>query len=187
MAEFEREFREAMGNDIDLGAAFEAMFGIIRRHHLSVPPRVNMLLLVIVQIEGTARQLDPGFDLTATLQSYGADLLKRRFSPQQLQKEAVRSFRDWTRLLREIPRETVSLLERIQRGELQIHVQQHGLQGPLNRLTYGIVVAALLLGSALLWAMAAPPAPWGVSIFGVLGAALGVGLTLHLLYLIGRA
>jgi ubiquinone biosynthesis protein len=187
VAEFVGEFRESMGNNLDLGAAFEAMFGIIRRHHLVVPPRVNMLLLVIVQIEGTARQLDPDFDLTATLQSYGADLLKRRFSPQQLQKEAVRSFRDWSRLLREIPRETVNLLERIQRGELQIHVQQHGLQAPLHRLTYGIIVAALLLGSALLWALAAPPAPWGISIFGVLGAALGLALAFHLLYLIWRA
>ena len=187
VAEFVGEFRESMGSNLDLGAAFEAMFGIIRKHHLVVPPRVNMLLLVIVQVEGTARQLDPEFDLTATLQTYGADLLKRRFSPQQLQKEVVRSFRDWSRLWSALPRETVNLLERIQRGELQIHVQQHGMQGPLNRLTYGIVVAALLLGSALLWAMSAPPAPWGVSIFGVLGVLLGLALAAHLLYLIWRA
>lgn len=187
VAEFIGEFRKAMGANLDLGAAFEAMFGIIRKHHLVVPPRVNMLLLVIVQIEGTARQLDPAFDLTATLQNYGADLLKRRFSPQQLQKEVVRSFRDWSRLLKALPRETVNLLERTQRGELQIHVQQHGMQGPVHRLTYGIVVAALLLGSSLLWAMAAPPAIWGVSVFGALGALLGLALAAHLLYLIWRS
>ncbi|HQY92061.1 AarF/ABC1/UbiB kinase family protein [Caldilinea sp.] len=187
VAEFIGEFRESMDGNLDLGAAFEAMFGIIRRHHLVVPPRINLLLLVIVQIEGTARQLDPAFDLTATLQSYGADLLKRRFSPQQLQKEVVRSFRDWSRLLKALPRETVNLLERTQRGELQIHVQQHGLQASLSRLTYGILVSALLLGSSLLWALAAPPALWGVSIFGVLGAVLGLALAAHLLYLVWRA
>jgi len=187
VAEFVGEFRESIGGSLDLGAAFESMFGIIRRHHLAVPPRVNMLLLVIVQIEGTARQLDPAFDLTVTLQSYGADLLLKRFSPQQLQKEVVRSFRDWSRLLKALPRETVALLERTQRGELQFHVQQHGVQGPLNRLTYGILVAALFLGAALLWATAAPPALWGVSIVGVLGVALALALGAHLLYLIWRA
>ncbi|MBE2239068.1 MAG: AarF/ABC1/UbiB kinase family protein [Caldilineaceae bacterium] len=187
VAEFVGEFRESVDGNLDLGAAFEAMFGIIRRHHLVVPPRVNLLLLVIVQIEGAARELDPAFDLTGTLQRYGADLLKRRFSPQQLQKEMVRSFRDWSRLLKALPRETLNLLERTQRGELQIHVQQHGLQGSLNRLTYGILVAALLLGSSLLWALAAPPALWGVSIFGVLGAALGLALAAHLLYLVWRS
>lgn len=187
VAEFIGEYGESLRGGLDLGAAFEAMFAIIRKHHLVVPPRVNMLLLVIVQIEGTARQLDPDFDLTGTLQGYGADLLRKRFSPQQLQKEVVRTFRDWRHLLRTLPRDTTTLLERIQRGDLQIRVQQQGMQGPLNRLTYGILVAALLLGSALLWAMAAPPALWGISIFGVLGVALGLALGAHLLYLIWRA
>lgn len=187
VADFVGEFRDTMGGNLDIGAAFESMFAIIRKHHLVVPPRVNMLLLVIVQTEGTARQLDPDFDLTATLKSYGTDLLKRRFSPQQVQREAVRSFRDWSRLLKALPRETVNLLERTQRGELQIHVQQHGVQRPLDRLTYGIVVAAILLGSALLWALAAPPAIFGISIVGALGVALGLALATHLLYLVWRA
>jgi ubiquinone biosynthesis protein len=187
VAEFIGEFRDSVDSNLDLGAAFESMFGIIRKHHLVVPPRVNMLLLVIVQIEGTARQLDPAFDLTATLERFGADLIRRRFSLQQLQKEAVRSFRDWSRLLKELPREVVNLIDRTQRGDLQIHVQQHGYQAQFNRLTYGILVAALLLGSSLLWAMAAPPVLWGVSIFGVLGALLGVTLAAHLLYLIWRS
>lgn len=187
VADFIGEFRDTMGGNLDIGAAFESMFAIIRKHHLVVPPRVNMLLLVIVQTEGTARQLDPDFDLTATLKSYGTDLLKRRFSPQQLQREAVRSFRDWSRLLKALPRETVNLLERTQRGELQIHVQQHGMQRPLDRLTYGIVVAAILLGSAFMWALVAPPAIFGVSIVGTLGVALGLTLAAHLLYLVWRA
>ena len=187
VADFVGEFRDTMGGSLDIGAAFESMFAIIRKHHLVVPPRVNMLLLVIVQTEGTARQLDPEFDLTATLKSYGTDLLKRRFSPQQLQREAVRSFRDWSRLLKALPRETVNLLERTQRGELQIHVQQHGMQRPVDRLTYGIVVAAILLGSALLWAFAAPPVLFGISIIGALGVALGLALAAHLLYLVWRA
>lgn len=187
VAEFVGEFGESLQGGLDLGAAFEAMFAIIRKHHLVVPSRVNMLLLVIVQIEGTARLLDPDFDLTDALQSYGADLLRRRFSPQQLQKELLRTARDWRHLLRTLPRDTAMVLERIQRGDLQIRVQQQGLQAPLNRLTYGILVAALLLGSTLLWALAAPPALWGVSIFGVMGTALGLALGAHLLYLIWRA
>ena len=187
VADFVGEFRDTMGGEFDIGAAFESMFVIIRKHHLAVPPRVNMLLLVIVQIEGTARQLDPDFDLTATLKSYGTDLLKRRFSPQQLQREAARSLRDWNRLLKALPRETVNLLERTQRGELQVHVQQHGMQQPLDRLAYGVVVAALLLGSALLWALAAPPTLFGISIVGALSAVLGLVLAAHLLYLIWRA
>ena len=187
VAEFVGEFANTASGQINLSAAFESMFGIIRTHHLIVPPRVNMLLLVIVQTEGTARGLDPEFNLAGTLKSYGAGLLKRRFSPGRVQREFLRSFRDWSRLLQAVPRETVNLLERAQRGELQIHVQQHGIEKPLTRLAYSIVVAALFLGSTLLWAASAPPTLFGVSVFGVLGVALALVLGLNVLFLLWRS
>lgn len=186
VADFVGEFSTGT-TKLNLGAAFESMFAIIRRHRLVVPPRVNMLMLVIVQTEGTARGLDPDFNLADALQGYGSVFLKRQFNPRRIQRDAVRSYRDWSRLLEALPRTTLSLLERTQRGELKINVQQHGIASPLNRLTYGILVAALLLGSTLLWAAAAPPALWGISIFGFLGAALGLLLGAHLLFLIWRS
>ena len=187
VAEFLAEYGDTATGGFNLGAAFESMFGIIRKYHLIVPPRVNMLLLVVVQTEGTARGIDPDFDLTAALKGYGADLLQRRFSPRNLLREVTRSYRDWSRLLKAVPRETVSLLERAQKGELQIHVQQHGLQAPLNRLAYSVLVAALFLGSTLLWALSAPPTLFGVSVFGALGVLLALALGLHILLLLLRA
>ena len=86
-----------------------------------------------------------------------------------------------------MPRETVNLLERAQRGELQIHVQQHGIEKPLTRLAYSIVVAALFLGSTLLWAASAPPTLFGISVFGVLGVALALVLGLNVLFLLWRS
>jgi ubiquinone biosynthesis protein len=186
VSEFLGEFGDISGG-LDLGPAFTAMFGIIRKHKLVVPARVNMLLLVIVQIEGTARFLDPDFDLTEALQGFGLDLLQRRYSPKRLGREAFRSVREWQRLLDALPRESLQLLERTRSGDLHFSVEQPSLAGPLNRLTYGILVAALLLGSALMWSMAAPPTLWGVSVVGFLGVVLGIALGLHLLYLMVRS
>jgi ubiquinone biosynthesis protein len=185
VAEFIGEFGDMSGG-LDLAPAFTAMFGIIRRHKLVVPARVNMLLLVIVQIEGTARFLDPDFDLTAALQGFGLDLLQRRYSPKRLGRETFRSVREWQRLLDALPRESLQLLERTRSGDLRFTIDQPTLAGPLNRLTYGILVAALLLSAALLWGLAAPPTLWGVSIIGFLGVALGLFLGAHLLFLIWR-
>ena len=68
VADFVGEFAEVSSAQLNLGAAFESMFAIIRRYHLTVPARVNMLLLVVVQTEGTARQLDPQFNLVDALE-----------------------------------------------------------------------------------------------------------------------
>ncbi len=186
VAEFIAEFGNAPGG-IDLGAAFESMFGIIRTHHLLVPARVNMLLLVIVQTEGTARLLDPNFDMAKALRGYGSDLARRRFSPKRVQKELTRAYRDWTRLIRAVPREAVALLEQAQRGEIQIHVQQHGMERPMNRLNIGIMTSALLLGSAMLWAAGAPPTLFGISVFGALGVALALFMGFLVLVQIWRS
>ena len=186
VAEFVGEFGDMSGG-FDLGAAFTSMFDIIRKHKLVAPARVNMLLLVIVQIEGTARFLDPDFDLTQALQGFGVDLLQRRYSPKRVGREAFRSLREWQRLLDALPRELLQLLERTRSGELRFSVEQPSLTGPLNRLTYGIVVAALFLGSSLMLGMAAQPALWGVSVFGFLGILLAILLGLHLLYLLWRS
>ncbi len=186
VADFLGEFSD-ISNGLDLAPAFNAMFAIIRKHRLVVPPRVNMLLLVVVQIDGTARYLDPDFDLNGALQGVGLNLLQRRYSPKRLGREGVRSLREWLRLADALPRESLQLLERTRRGDLRLVVDQPALTGPLNRLTYGIVIAALFLGSALLWSMAAPPTLWGVSVFGFLGVLLGVGLGAHLLFLMWRS
>ena len=188
VADFVGEFAEMTSAQLNLGAAFESMFDIIRNHHLTVPARVNMLLLVVVQIEGTARQLDPAVQRgqraqAATAPTWcGGVLPPGDFSA----RGCVRS-RIGAACSTRCPGEVLGLLERTQRGDLQIHVQQHGLQGPLHRLTLGILVSAALLGSAMLWAMSAPPVLFGISIFGVLGVALGLALALYLLYLIWRA
>lgn len=186
VADFLGEFSDISGG-LELGPAFQAMFGIIRRHRLVVPPRVNMLLLVVVQIDGTARYLDPAFDLNGALQGVGLDLLQRRYSPKRLGREGLRSVREWLRLADALPRESLQLLERTRRGDLRLVIDQPALVGPLNRLTYGVVIAALVLASALLWGLSAPPTLWGVSVFGFLGVLLGVGLGAHLLFLMWRS
>jgi ubiquinone biosynthesis protein len=186
VADFIGEFSNVVGG-LELAPAFQAMFGIIRRHRLLVPARVNMLLLVVVQIDGTARYLDPDFDFNGALQGIGMNLLQRRYSPKRLGREGLRSFREWLRLVDALPRESLQLLERTRRGDLRMIVDQPALIGPVNRLTYGIVVAALFLGSALLWGLAAPPLLWGVSVFGFLGFLLGLGLGAHLLFLMWRS
>jgi ubiquinone biosynthesis protein len=186
VAEFIGEFGDMSGG-LDLGPAFTSMFGIIRRHKLVVPARVNMLLLVIVQIEGTARFLDPDYDLTNALQGFGLDLLQRRYSPKRLGREAFRSVREWQRLLDALPRESLQLLERTRSGDLRFTMEQPTLVGPINRVAYGIIVSALLLASALLWGLAAPPTLWGVSVFGFLGVVLALLLGTHLLFLIWRS
>src|SRR5581483_10952033 len=48
---------------LQLGAALTEMTDIIRKHELILPSRVSLLIKVLVMLEGTARQLNPTFNL----------------------------------------------------------------------------------------------------------------------------
>jgi len=187
VAEFVGEFGAQNVESLNLGAAFEAMFRIIRTHHLIVPARVNMLLLVVVQLEGTATGLDPNFNITRALQGYGVNLALRRFAPERIQRDLSRTYRDWSRLFKTGPRDLSNLLDRIQRGDISVRTEQQGMQAPVNRLTYGILIAALFLGSAMLWSSMAPPLLFGIPVIAMLGVGLALFLGFHLLILLWRA
>ena len=75
----------------------------------------------------------------------------------------TRLYRDLSRFIRVAPRETLGVLEQLRSGDLHIHIHQHGIEKPLNRLTYGIMTSALLLGSSVMWAVGAKPTLFGVS------------------------
>ncbi len=187
VADFVGEFGTQNIEQINLGAAFEAMFRIISTHHLIAPARVNMLLLVVVQLEGTATGLDPDFNITRALQGYGVNLALRRFAPERIQRDLSRTYRDWSHLIRTGPRDLSSLLERIQRGDITVRTEQQGMQAPINRLAYGILIAALFLGSTMLWSSMAPPLLFGIPVIAMLGVGLALFLGFHMLVLLLRA
>ena len=180
VSDFIAEYSDMGPGNLDISAVFNDMFALIRRHKLVVPARVSMLLLVVVQLEGTARLLDPEFNLTERLGRYRQTLVQRRFSPQRLGRQALRSYQDWNRLIKALPRELVDVLERTRKGDLEVKINDLGRDRQTNRLTYGIVNASLFLGSALLLAMKMPPLLFGVSVLGALGLAFSFLLVLNL-------
>ena len=86
-----------------------------------------------------------------------------------------------------IKRDVATILERAQSGQLHAQLELTGLDRPMNRLVYGIVIAALFMGSALLWANDVPPRISVVSIIGAAGTILSLIFGLNLLHKIRKS
>ena len=93
-----------------------------------------------------------------------------------------RAYRDWDRLIEVVPRDLAEILREIRSGALTVRQQHPRLETAVNRLVLGILTAALLVGSADLWARNALPVVFGISIPGLLGyiAALAFGFKMFL-------
>ena len=66
-------------------------------------------------------------------------------------------------------------------GTFSVHLDLRHIDPVINRLVLGVMTAALLVSSSLLWSMKAPPTIGGVSVFGSAGYLIAAYLGWRLL------
>ena len=173
--------------DVDVSAALNDLFGLIRRYHVVLPAQLSLLLRTLVVLEGTSRSLVRDFSLAELMEPFYAKALRRRASPRRLLRRLQRAYRDWDRLLDVLPRDLREVLGRLREGSFRVSLQHSHLDAVVNRLTLGILVAALLLGSSVLWTSDAPPRLGSISLLGLLGYVVAGYLGLRLMRAIRRS
>ncbi len=75
-----------------------------------------------------------------------------------------------------LPQGLIDIVEQIQSGRFDVHLEHRGLEPSVNRLVLGMLASALFLGSSMLLRTAVPPTIKGVSIPGAAGCLVSIGL-----------
>lgn len=187
VAEFIAHYASQPIQDFDLGGALEDVVGLIRRYRITLPPRLSMLIKMLVVLEGSARILEPSFNLVEVIGPYQKHLLLRGFSFKRRFLKARRLVGEVEGLLEVLPRNLVDLMEQLQTGTFDVHLDHRGLEPSVNRLVWGLMTSALFLGSSLLLSFEVPPILAGYSLLGLIGVGISAVLGLRLLRAIGKS
>ncbi len=169
----------------DLSGALNEMMEYIRRYRIMLPARIAMLLKALVTLEGTARLISPKFSLVEMMQPYRRKLVLRRFSPRRRLRKLHRLLWELDHLLDILPRGIADVLDQMQSGRFDIHLDHRGLEPSVNRLVLGMLASALFVSSALLLSFKVAPLV-GVgplketSMLGAVAAVVSVGLGVRL-------
>lgn len=179
---------------LDLSGALKELTEMIRRYQIMLPARIALLIKVLVTLEGTARLLSPRFSLAEVMAPYQKKLLWQRFSPRRRIRKFHRFYSEMEHLAAVLPRGLVDILEQVQSGKFDVHLDHRGLEPSVNRLALGMLTSALFLGSALLLSQKVQPVfgvPWtgitDISALGALGMVVSVALGLRLLRAIKKS
>ena len=167
--------------DIDLSGAVNSLLEIIRRYNITLPPAFALLLRTLVELEGTAQQLSPEFSLAEVFRPFYGTMARRRLSVRRILGRVQHTYRDWERLVESLPRDLGDVLKRVREGTFSVHLDLRHIDPVINRLVLGVMTAALLVSSSLLWSMKAPPTIGGVSVFGSAGYLIAAYLGWRLL------
>lgn len=153
---FVDQYRGVPLKDLHVGAMLGDVAGILRSYALTLPADLALMIKAFLSLEGMGRQLDPDFDMASAARPYLERAMLQQYSPHVLLRRGRRSLMAALDLLGDLPRDARRLLQMARRGRLQIHVETSALQGfgeqvnrAANRLTVGIVTAALIIGSSI--------------------------------------
>lgn len=149
---------------------------------IEVLPDYALLSKSILCVEETARILDPNFDIQKVARPYLEKLSKERWSIGGIQRQTVYPMLRMMGSMQKIPENIQRILRRIEDEELQINFHHTGTENledtfnaSMNRLTIGIILGSLLIGSSLVITTGVKPLLWGYPAIGIVGF-LGSGL-----------
>ncbi|HYV96238.1 MAG TPA: AarF/UbiB family protein, partial [Gemmatimonadaceae bacterium] len=143
--------------DLDAGMILYDVINAAFRTGLRPPPELTLLAMALANLGNVARALDPGFEPLRTVRSFTTEIAAHRtrsqFNPRQLYRVATES----ADLLSTLPRRIDTITRKLANNELkadlelpQIGALIKGLQKVANRVFTGLVLAGLLVASAML-------------------------------------
>ncbi len=180
LTDFVSHYATQQVGEFDVSGALREVVELIRRYRIRLPARIAMLIKVLITLEGTAQLLNPQFNLLEVMKPYRRKMLLRRYSPQRHLRKLQRFYSDLEHLLQVLPQGIVDILEQVQSGAFDVHLDHRGLEPSVNRLVLGMLASALFLGSSLLLSNKVPPEVGGVSLLGATGCLAAIFLGLRL-------
>ncbi len=198
VAEFKREHTDMLQHylgrpfkEVNIGDLFLDYIKLASRHKVRLPRELILLDKCLLELEGLIKVLHPGMNLIQEAEPYAKKLVMRRLNPARFAKEGLETFSELTELLKELPRQTNLIIRKLLTDKLTFEMNHRGLEeltGEIdrgsNRLTFALILAALIVGSSLVIAFKAPPLVYGYPLLGILGFGISGFLGVWLAFLI---
>ena len=166
----------------------------MREHHLTMPADLALLFKALITLEGLGTRLVPHFRLIEHVTPYVERLVRERWEPRRAAEKLSGLTRETGRALRAFPRLLEALARRLGNEDLAIRLEMRELgnfgrqlESSVNRLTIGMVTAALIVGSSILMALSSSQQSFAAWFFGAVGVALSFANSIWLIVSIRRS
>ena len=173
--------------NMDIGGLLRSVVAALREHQLKLPPDMVIMIKALVTAEGSARLVFPELNVVAELKKQVHQLTRERFKPEVLWRSMKNSLSSFLAVQRELPRQLLQIIDKIDQGELRFnfHLDKleqlvSTLESASNRLTTGVITAAIIMGSSMIITTGIGPYIFGLPALGVIGYLLSVVLGLWL-------
>jgi len=170
------KYRKFGPSGTKIGTVGLEMLHLFGMNGISVLSDYALLSKAILCVEESARMIDPEFDIQEVAKPFLESLNKERWSFEGITRQTVFPFWSMLRRLQQIPENVQRILQRVEEEDIQINLHHTGTENledtfsaSMNRLTMGIIVGALIIGSSLVITTGVKPLLFGYPAIGILG------------------
>lgn len=181
--------------DAKLGKLLFGYSQIALNYSVVLPDDLVLLEKCILELEGIVRQLDPNFNLLEAGKGYAGELLKLWYSPKRVSRDMFKLANDIDKTVKVLPSQIRQLMQKMLNDKFTIDFVHIGLEQlteeidrSSSRLSLGLIIAALIVGSSLIMLTGKGPLFMGLPLFGFAGfsAAGLLGLLLAIVIIKSR-
>lgn len=170
-----RNYDLAVG-ETQAGKVLYELINISYQKSLRLPAELTLLAKTMFNLDGVTRAIDPTYSPILTIREYGSEIAsdraKRDLNPRRLFQLATAG----SDLLMALPHRLDLITERMAANELEAKIQvpqlldvMTGMQKVANRIFSGLIVAALIVASAMLMPYRRSLSTAGFILSGVIG------------------
>ena len=147
---------ETLGN-MQVGRVFMELQATCAEGHLRAPAELTMLGKTLLNLDQVARALDPDMDVNATIRSDATSLMTQRLAKSAASGGMFSAVLEAKEFAERLPGRVNRVLDALATSELKLKVELidegvvlDGLQKVANRITLGLILAALIIGAAMI-------------------------------------
>jgi len=179
--------------EMDIGKALLEVSRSAADTGLYVPIELTLLGKTLLQLDAVGRIFAPNFDPNESIRRNAAIILNRRIKGTLTEGKLFSSFLETKQFIGALPSRLNKILDAVGKAELNVNVKPSethflidGFQKVANRITTGLILAALIVGAALLMRVETSFRIFGYPGLAILcfiaAAAGGIWLLLNILW-----
>ncbi|MBU4492352.1 MAG: AarF/ABC1/UbiB kinase family protein [Euryarchaeota archaeon] len=177
---------------IDLTAFLRDIITVFAKSRGKIPANIMLLSKTLMIRDEISRKLDPEHNFAELTEPYVKKMIEERTRASYIMKEAAKTIWDFARMVKVFPRRVNHILTKAEKGTLRLELGHQGLENFIeeldimsNRLSFSMIIAALIVGSSLNIQTGMSPRIFGVPLLGIFGfllaGFLGIGLLISIL------
>ena len=190
-AEFVSRHQDARLEDIQAGRVVMEFHNIAAESGIRMPTEFTMIGKALLNLDMVTRALDPQFDPNASIRRNAASMLSHRMRQNLSSGKFFSSVLEASEFAQRLPERLNRLLDNVSNNQFKVEVDAIdedalicGLQKIANRICVGLILAALIIGAALIMRIETPFELMGYPGLAILlfafAALGGIGLVINI-------